>query len=576
MRFSKVIVIALDWRPEYSSANSTCGCSALAYIPLSMSPFNCSSAHFKQRFSRNLLGWRLPAPLPPPPSSSWRVPRCDSPHHCHSIFMKKSQAVPTTTPEESGLGEDPTLSGSATPPRRIVPRKRTRKSDAVAIDTSEHGVSPSQTSPGKSKMATPAPHQPAKGSTDNPLKNIPSPKATRKPLGGSSTSLRLKISAPARPATPTKFDPQPLGPKVPRTVSSSSKSLSSTQPPCPHECECKYASAKSIEIIKHVTTYHPACAPTCSCHHVPAEGDIGSVDSIAAKQEKPVKRPTVQELPPPNGSPVPSNVRPSPVDLLDPIQPENASEAASQFAEKSTPQQKVVQGGPKVAGPTPNQTGTSIEPGSQSEGSPVKSPSTQSRQNSFEPNIESLYASPSPEKTATELIPIELDSDPDFEMMERMLFSHRGPSSQSIKKEPVTHSWTLPKAERPLKRQRSRSSPNKSSHPSTQTPQADSKPASKRPRVKGPHSSDSVVVLNNRRKHPEFWDLDGTVVLQVDDVLFRVMRSTLSKASPWFQRLFSEELDHLEIMAGCPVYMIEEDFNHLDFANLLRGLENGL
>lgn len=64
------------------------------------------------------------------------------------------------------------------------------------------------------------------------------------------------------------------------------------------------------------------------------------------------------------------------------------------------------------------------------------------------------------------------------------------------------------------------------------------------------------------------------MVLQVDDVLFRVMQSTLSKASPWFQRLFSRGSKNREIMAGCPVYVLEEGLGHFDFANLLYCLEN--
>ena len=244
----------------------------------------------------------------------------------------------------------------------------------------------------------------------------------------------------------------------------------------------------------------------------------------------------------PNKASIPPNARPSPVGPPKPSQPENPTKAAPQ-----------------------------------PEGSPVKSPPDEPAQNSFnKSDIESLYASPSPEKRTAELEPIEIDSDPDFEMMEQMLLSHRGPSSQSqpIKKESTAQLQTLFGTKRPLKRQRSYPSPNSSQIPA-KTPRADLKPA-KRPRVNRLHSSNSVVVLNDRRKHPEFWDLDGTVILQVDDVLFRVMRSALSKASPWFQRLFSEEHGHLEIMVGCPLYTIEEDFSHLDFANLLRGLENGL
>lgn len=227
----------------------------------------------------------------------------------------------------------------------------------------------------------------------------------------------------------------------------------------------------------------------------------------------------------------------------------------------------------RVAKSKPNQNGTAVK-----SGLPVKSPPSELKQDSCnKSDIESLYASPSPERTVTKLELIELDSDPDFETMERMLLSHRGPSSQSqsIKKESTAQSPVPLQAKRPLKRQRSRSPSNKSSQAPTQDSKTDPKPT-KRPRVNGPHSRDSVVVLNERRKHPEFWDLDGTVVLQVDDVIFRVMRSTFNKASPWFQRLFSNEHDSIEIMAGCPVYLIEGDLSHLDFANLLHGLENGL
>lgn len=290
---------------------------------------------------------------------------------------------------------------------------------------------------------------------------------------------------------------------------------------------------------------------------------------------------------PPNKTSVPLTTQPLPVNPPKLTQPETTT----QPVEKSTHPENTVQGGPldsadasdnpnfdnvvtpndpspsRVVEPEPDQNETPTESEKRPEGSPAKSPLGQSTQNPSD--IESLYASPSPEKAVTELEPIELDSDPDFEMMELMLLSHRGPSSQSqpIKKESAAQSPAL-------KGQRSHPSPNESSQAPPQTPQTDFKSA-KRPRVNGPSPSD-FVVLNERRKHPEFWDLDGTVILQVDDVLFRVMRSALSKASPWFQRLFSEELDHLEIMAGCPVYVVEEDFSHLDFANLLRGLENGL
>ena len=296
----------------------------------------------------------------------------------------------------------------------------------------------------------------------------------------------------------------------------------------------------------------------------------------------------------------PSKLQPLPADSLNLNKPKNTRNMVSQPEGKSSPPEKVIReqstdlvdatGNPnpdgkaaadptpfQVAGPERNQNGTPFESRDQPRRPLTENPSTQSTHSSPEPDIESLYASPSTGNTATELVPIELDSDPDFETMERRLSSHRGPLSQSqpIKKESIAESLVPSRARRSLKRQRSYPFPDSSFQATTQNPQVNSKPA-KRPRVNGPHSSGSTVVLNDRRKHPEFWDLDGTVILQVDGVLFRVMRSTLGKASPWFQRLFSEGLDHLEIMAGCPVYIIEEDFSHLDFANLLRGLENGL
>ena len=218
--------------------------------------------------------------------------------------------------------------------------------------------------------------------------------------------------------------------------------------------------------------------------------------------------------------------------------------------------------------PVSNEKETPTQSGNPPEGSPAGRPLT----SPYKSDIESLYASPSP-KMITDLEPIELESEPDFEMMEQMLLSHRGPhSSQSTKKESSTQPPPPCKTPRPLKRQRSHPSIHGSSQALTQEPQA----GVKRPRVQGLRSSNSAAALGDRKKHPEFWDLDGTVVLQVEDVLFRVMRSTLGKASPWFQRLFSGDFEHLEIMAGCPVYLIEEDLGHLDFANLLSGLENGL
>ena len=401
--------------------------------------------------------------------------------------------------------------------------------------------------------------------TTNPLSS-----SSLKRLTGSGRKSKLKLLSPPRKVTPKSVSPKRSG-----SSAGSKKAPTSSQ-------------------LKPSGPTQPATPTKFDSRAPPTPLKAASLNSLSSKSQNssspPKPKPALS-----NKTPVTSNTQPPLVGPPNPAQPENATRPV----DKCTHPKNAVQEGPadsvdtsgnpnkandvattnkpslsQVMEPEPNQNETLIEFEKRPEGSPAKSPPGQLTRNSSKSDIESLYASPSPERTVTELEPIELDSDPDFEMMEVMLLSHRGPSqSQQIKKELDAQSPAPPKTKGPLKRQRSRPSPNKSSQAPPQTPQTDSKPV-KRPRVNGPNTSD--LMLTGRRKHPEFWDLDGTVILQVDDVLFRVMRSTLSKASPWFQRLFSEELDHLEIMADCPVYIIEEDFNHLDFANLLRGLENGL
>jgi len=314
--------------------------------------------------------------------------------------------------------------------------------------------------------------------------------------------------------------------------------------------------------------YRPLPTPVLLFHRMPSPGPSSSKRAslpsqpTASAPTRPAApaNPMALSIQPSLLQSTPPITRPSLVKPTNKTKPENTSKAVSRPVGKSTPPSPSL-----VVEPEPSRDEAPERP--LTKGSPPQS--------THEPDIESLYASSSPEKTVTELVPIEPDSDLDFEAMERSLFSHRGPfQSQSIKKEPDVQSPVLSQIKRPLKRQRSHPSPDEFSQAPSQTPQVSKLP--KRPRVDDPHPSGLTAVLNDRRKHPEFWDLDGTVVLQVDDVLFRVMRSALSKASPWFRRLFSEELGNLEIMAGCPVYMIEEDLSNLDFANLLRGMENGL
>lgn len=419
----------------------------------------------------------------------------------------------------------------------------------------------SQTQPAGSGSASASPHKPTKATATNPLTSSPLKKLTK-----SNSKSKFKILD-----TPCEAKPESATPK--RSKSGRNKQAPATTPSQP-------SVPSQIPPPTNVVSEQPL-RTTSSTH-----------SSSSSLPQWPVTTIEASVLP---------QMQPPPADPRDSSQSKNITKAASQTAEKKDiPPEKVVQNGqtesvhtgsdpnpdvsaknpspPRVTESAPKQGETATGLGNLPEDPPAKSPSRGSTQDSFnKSDIESLYASPSPERTGIELEPIELDSDPDFDMMERMLFSHRGPASQSqsVKTEPTIQPLVLSGTRRPLKRQRSRPSLAESSQATPRASQLDGKPA-KRSRVSGPHSPDSVVVLNDRRKHPEFWDLDGTVVLQVDDVLFRVMRSTLGKASPWFQRLFGEERDHPEIMAGCPVYTIEGDFSDLDFANLLRGLENGL
>lgn len=405
-----------------------------------------------------------------------------------------------------------------------------------------------------------------------------------KPVLSKTDSPRSQTEKPtSRVASPPIVAPESLGPRIPSDRPKTLLSHEEVTSQVPGSgTNSKRASKSSRSKTSGPIPISPIPVRIGPAGPLPKATPSVSPPSKGKDPVVPLPRPS-----PPNDTAVPQE-SPSSTDLQNPTGPCGVTSSPGKVVQGGPPDPAGTKSDPKhddivtaeaqstaqvaepqLAEPQPDRNGTHTESGNLPEDPPEESQPAPS----YKSDIESLYASSSPEKTAMEIEPIELDSDPDFEKMEQMLFSHRGPLSQSqpVRKESTVQSPTP----RSLKRQRSHPSLSLCSQTATQEPRAGSKPA-KRPRVKGSHPSDSGVTLNDRKKHPDFWDLDGTVVLQVDDTLFRVMRSTLSKASPWFQRLFSEDLDHLEVMAGCPVYLIEEDLSHLDFANLLRGLENGL
>ncbi|KAG8930451.1 hypothetical protein FRC02_004162 [Tulasnella sp. 418] len=92
------------------------------------------------------------------------------------------------------------------------------------------------------------------------------------------------------------------------------------------------------------------------------------------------------------------------------------------------------------------------------------------------------------------------------------------------------------------------------------------------PAVSQSTPSSTPRVLSHR--HPDFWFLDGSIVLRLGKTVFRVHKSQMVSKSPFFIDLFHEETS--EMMDGCPVYELPSDMNItvLDFSRLLKANYN--
>ena len=72
------------------------------------------------------------------------------------------------------------------------------------------------------------------------------------------------------------------------------------------------------------------------------------------------------------------------------------------------------------------------------------------------------------------------------------------------------------------------------------------------------------------RTRSEYWFEDGNIILQADNILFRIHRSVLSRSSQIFKDAFampqppSHENDHIE---GCPVVPLADSAD--DIGNLI-------
>ncbi|KAI1798087.1 hypothetical protein LXA43DRAFT_933938 [Ganoderma leucocontextum] len=148
-----------------------------------------------------------------------------------------------------------------------------------------------------------------------------------------------------------------------------------------------------------------------------------------------------------------------------------------------------------------------------------------------------------------------------------------------------------PPATQPLPRPVSPSKPKKPSsfpvpaHAATPKPsssQATPKaaPASTKAKDKGKQK----VAL--RKRSANFWHLDGSVVVQVQNTLFRLHRSRLAQQSEFFADLFAADgrskemfdpdiIEERDIVDSCPVYQVK-GVSVLDFERLLTALDAGI
>ncbi|TDL27697.1 hypothetical protein BD410DRAFT_760816 [Rickenella mellea] len=79
------------------------------------------------------------------------------------------------------------------------------------------------------------------------------------------------------------------------------------------------------------------------------------------------------------------------------------------------------------------------------------------------------------------------------------------------------------------------------------------------------------------KPHPNYWYHDGSVVIMVEEQLFRVHRSFLERKSVFFGRLFKRESDRIPISfpkVNCPIHRVNGRAE--DFTRLLDALDDGL
>lgn len=73
-------------------------------------------------------------------------------------------------------------------------------------------------------------------------------------------------------------------------------------------------------------------------------------------------------------------------------------------------------------------------------------------------------------------------------------------------------------------------------------------------------------------QHATFWEPDGNVIVQVENTLFKLRKSTLVRHSRYFAELFACDAEELE---GVPHYYVAAT-SDTDFAVLLDALDNAV
>lgn len=78
------------------------------------------------------------------------------------------------------------------------------------------------------------------------------------------------------------------------------------------------------------------------------------------------------------------------------------------------------------------------------------------------------------------------------------------------------------------------------------------------------------------RQRSKFWKEDGSVVLRVSNIYFRLYRTRLIERSQYFAALFSDSQICRDMMDGCPLYNVDANVTAEDFEELLTILDDGM